>query len=430
MPLVGLGQRLAFRQDNDQRPTPTSKEQAEVEAAILECFETDPTSSPDSSIPELLRARHTSFLLNGLRSLGSGYVCLDSSRPWLCYWILHSLALLNVDLPLDVANSVVLFLENCVCERSGGFCGGPGQLAHLAPTYAAVSALCALGTPQAYSLLDRLRPQLYNFLMARKCRGGGFSLHDDGEIDVRGCYTAIAVGYLLNVLTPELVAGVDAYVARCQTYEGGLGGEPGNEAHGGYSYCGLAALYLIRRVDALDTDRLLAWMVSRQMSFEGGFCGRTNKLVDGCYSFWLAAMFPLIQTGSLKTKIPESFLPSIRILDIDDSLVSIYGDLAVSDAGKPWLFDAEALQEYIVYCTQAPAGGLRDKPGKAADFYHTCYCLSGLSVAQFDATNSAVPLYDDQDLLVRPVNAALNLTVRKARDAIAHFRSLPPLHPS
>lgn len=28
------------------------------------------------------------------------------------------------------------------------------------------------------------------------------------------------------------------------------------------------------------------------------------------------------------------------------------------------------------------AGGLRDKPGKRHDFYHTCYCLSGLSMAQ------------------------------------------------
>lgn len=27
-------------------------------------------------------------------------------------------------------------------------------------------------------------------------------------------------------------------------------------------------------------------------------------------------------------------------------------------------------------------GGLRDKPGKRHDFYHTCYCLSGLSSAQ------------------------------------------------
>lgn len=30
------------------------------------------------------------------------------------------------------------------------------------------------------------------------------------------------------------------------------------------------------------------------MSLEGGFQGRTNKLVDGCYSFWMGGVFPII----------------------------------------------------------------------------------------------------------------------------------------
>ena len=33
-------------------------------------------------------------------------------------------------------------------------------------------------------------------------------------------------------------------------------------------------------------------------------------------------------------------------------------------------------------CCQHSGGGLIDKPGKNRDYYHTCYCLSGLSVAQ------------------------------------------------
>lgn len=37
------------------------------------------------------------------------------------------------------------------------------------------------------------------------------------------------------------------------------------------------------------------WLSFKQMRFEGGFQGRTNKLVDGCYSYWQAAAFPLIQ---------------------------------------------------------------------------------------------------------------------------------------
>ena len=41
-----------------------------------------------------------------------------------------------------------------------------------------------------------------------------------------------------------------------KTYEGGLGGEPGNEAHGGYTFCGLAALSLCGCAEALDLHRL------------------------------------------------------------------------------------------------------------------------------------------------------------------------------
>ena len=43
------------------------------------------------------------------------------------------------------------------------------------------------------------------------------------------------------------------------------------------------------------------WASSRQMKFEGGFQGRTNKLVDGCYSFWQGALFPLLQFVFAKT---------------------------------------------------------------------------------------------------------------------------------
>lgn len=49
---------------------------------------------------------------------------------------------------------VVQFLSNCQ-HGDGGFGGGPGQVAHLAPTYAAVLSLCILGTQEAYDCIDR-----------------------------------------------------------------------------------------------------------------------------------------------------------------------------------------------------------------------------------------------------------------------------------
>ena len=44
-----------------------------------------------------------------------------------------------------------------------------------------------------------------------------------------------------------------------------------------------------------------------------------------------------------------------------------------------------ALQEFVLIAAQREAGssgGLRDKPGKRPDLYHTCNNLSGLSIAQ------------------------------------------------
>ena len=46
------------------------------------------------------------------------------------------------------------------------------------------------------------------------------------------------------------------------------------------------------------------------------------------------------------------------------------------------LFSRVALQEYTLLIAQSPSGGLRDKPGKPADAYHTHYNLCGLSTAQ------------------------------------------------
>ena len=36
-----------------------------------------------------------------------------------------------------------------------------------------------------------------------------------------------------------------------------------------------------------------------------------------------------------------------------------------------WMFEQQALQEYILLCCQNPAGGLLDKPGKSVPHTHT-----------------------------------------------------------
>jgi prenyltransferase beta subunit len=50
------------------------------------------------------------------------------------------------------------------------------------------------------------------------------------------------------------------------------------------------------------------------MKFEGGFQGRTNKLVDGCYSFWQGALFPLLHFLLAKS---GRLLPFTVVIDND-----------------------------------------------------------------------------------------------------------------
>lgn len=55
---------------------------------------------------------------------------------------------------------------------------------------------------------------------------------------------------------------------------------------------------------------------------------------------------------------------------------------SLENSRSPLLYNACALQLWLLKCCQASKGGMRDKPGKPPDYYHTCYCLSGLSSSQ------------------------------------------------
>lgn len=446
----------------------------------------------------------------------AGFASLDASRPWICYWIVHGLAMLDWhdfgkrSSPSE--DSIIDFLASCQ-HPSGGFGGGPHQLPHLATSYAAVATLVTVGGQKALKIIDK--DKLFSFFLhmcVEDSKGGGMTMHEGGEVDIRGCYCAIACCYMLRLDIPRLAkaCSLRKYVSACQSAEGGMGGEPFNESHGGYTFCGFAALALSEDIDCIDMLRLVHWATRMQGVFEGGFMGRTCKLVDGCYSFWQGGLVSMLKENvevqnfskfdsqdsprmkaisdvkelhdivealdgeaaflsSLKSKPPGEAMHSRmvklqRLLDDalnesmqkeknykdavsdvstrndiilglqTDALVSLkkaheiqlklqtlkkeYSRLSFNSStmeslledivlGKnsPFsfildgeqgmhfltrekkLYNSVALQIWLLLCCQAPKGrgGLRDKPGKRPDYYHTCYCLSGLTAAQRDS---------------------------------------------
>lgn len=266
--------------------------QVDVEKMILKIYKQfEKNAEIEPEIPVVRKRVHGQMLKDCLGSLPQSYECLDASRTWIVYWVLHSLWLLN-DMPdAQTLSDVVKFLSMCQHEE-GGYGGGPGQYPHLGTTYAAVNALSIIGTEEAYNSLDR--SSLQKFLWTVKDVDGSFALHKGGEQDIRGAYCAVSIAKITNTYTDALFDKTAEWIVSCQTYEGGFAGCPGMEAHGGYAFCGIASLALLNKTQLCDVDALLRWCVNRQMRVEGGFQGRTNKLVDGCYSFWQGAAFPII----------------------------------------------------------------------------------------------------------------------------------------
>ena len=73
-----------------------------------------------------------------------------------------------------------------------------------------------------------------------------------------GCYCAVAVACVLRLPTAALFAGTAEWCARCATYEGGYSCAPGvGEAHGGYTFCAVAALLLLGRPELIRIPQLL-----------------------------------------------------------------------------------------------------------------------------------------------------------------------------
>ncbi|KAJ3559310.1 hypothetical protein NM688_g417 [Phlebia brevispora] len=353
----------------DGYPTYTSRQQATTEKDLKARLDSVLSDEDSGSGPLLHRKLHLDFLLRNLRQgFPERYASQDASQPWLIFWTLQGFSVMGVGLDERTKQHTIDTLL-AMQHPDGGFAGGPGQFAHLLPTYAAVCALAIVGRPGKGGGWDDIdRENMYEFFMSLKQPDGSFLVSYDAEVDVRGIYCLLVVATMLNILTPELLTGVPEFIASCQTYEGGFGSAsfpewafagaqlkdstaprpPLGEAHGGYTFCAAASWILLRP--------LLRWLVQMQA---GGSAGALH---------WSKVYWRLERGGSWHghgAEETEKARESDHESDWDD----------VDDS----LLNRKALQEYVLYAAQHHAGGLVDKPPKR---YHTLYCLSGLSAAQ------------------------------------------------
>lgn len=439
-----------------QGKTVREKDEArESSVQLRKEWKTDASTTQEEEKREMVRLKrnlHVNHLHRALGRLPKSFRSLDASRVWIVYWSVHGLSCLEAELtpPGMDEDMFVDFIRRCQ-HPNGGIAGCPGHLPHLAASYAGVAALITIGTESALACVDRKKMERFLLSMCRDPSvGGGATMHEGGEIDIRGVYAMLAIAHMLGLdKRPFLERGIVDFVQNCQTFDGGIAAEPTCEAHGGYTYCGLAALALVGKIDALDLPRLVHWLVHRQDGLSGGFQGRTEKLVDGCYSWWQGASFSILQEHFAEylaqTRVPTCYAggldgdasPPAQGEGAECSVASMfpteYALDATTSASRPvqaperpsqpgegfFLYNPLAQQAWSLICCQdGESGGLKDKPGVPPDFYHTCYNLAGIAAAQHVYRTQA--LGGDTNLLPR-VDPTTCVLQDRLQAALHHF---------
>ena len=330
--------------DSEDYETVTTIDQKEVEKSVLALTKKE---------EKIQRIKHRDFLISMIRGLPHQFEALCYEEPWLPYWFMNSMHVLK----LEKIGGFKVFDETSInylkkrISDDGGYSSSPEQLGNTVLTYTAINALAIIGSESGFRTIDR--KSIYKFLLSLKHEDGTFGTEDGSNSDVRSTYCAISVASLLNILTPELERGVVDFIVKCQGYDGGFAPNPNCETHGGYGFCALAALSILGAMNRININKAINWCAMRQMPFSGGFNGRTNKLVDTCYTWWVGSM--------------------CRILADEENIPSFWNE--------------EGISKWVLTICQDDKGGCYDKPGKKPDLFHTMYGLTGLSVTAQDRIN-------------------------------------------
>lgn len=108
---------------------------------------------------------------------------------------------------------------------------------------------------------------------------GSFRGDNWGEVDSRFCYIALSCLSLLKRLDAIDTQPTVEWILQCKNYDGGFGSRPGAESHSGQIFCCVAALAITNALHHIDSDLLSWWLCERQLK-NGGLNGRPQKLED------------------------------------------------------------------------------------------------------------------------------------------------------
>lgn len=333
--------------------------------------------------PQFNPEQHKKYFRRSLDLLPSESAMFDYSRLTILYFVLIGLDILNGldSLTDNYKREIIEWVyklqlvpeQNCP-EHKCGFMGSTTVIhlknhsgyekyceSNVAMTYMALCILITLGDD--LSRVNKLAI-LQGVAALQKPDGSFKSNYEYGESDLRFVYCSLAICSILNDSSSVDVSNAIKFISNCFNYDGAFGQNPGTESHGGSTYCAIASLSLLDKLNLVLEEKKLKllerWAVNRQTN--GGFQGRPNKDPDTCYSFWLGATLSIM--GSLNR------------------------------------MNKEKNRDFILNNANLLTGGFSKNMESIPDPMHTCLSLCGLSLIGEETLN--------------PINPALNITIRAA----------------
>ncbi|KJH51402.1 prenyltransferase and squalene oxidase repeat-containing domain protein [Dictyocaulus viviparus] len=285
--------------------------------------------------------------------------------------------------PEAVLPSIVETVWKKSIDKIWKFCGFRGCLgteskgdasvyitANLAQTYSALLCLVILGDDlkgvDRAAVLETVRK-------SQKDDGSFWSEGHGSESDMRFVFCAVSISHILQDYSCIKWSLLGSFIRSSLNYDGGIGQSPGDESHGGSTFCAIASLSLANRLwdgsvlSSRDIERLVKWALWKQ---DQGFHGRANKADDSCYAFWLGA--------------------TLEILDAYHFV------------------DKDKLRSFLLVAQNEQLGGFCKVPemSESPDLLHTYFSVAALSLLHEPG--------------VSPINASLNVS----RHVYEHIRRL------
>ena len=263
---------------------------------------------------------HSKYFSRCLSVLPAHTSSLDNSRVTVAFYGIAALDLLgslSTSLPYQPSEIITWIYRLQLVKPSDacGFRGSPCTITsrsepnpydhiHITMTMASLLTLLLLGD----DLENVQREKLVSSLSHLQLPNGAFAATRlSTENDLRFVYCACVIAFLLNDWSGIRKEQCRDFILQCRTYEYAFGQVPGAEAHGGSTFCAIAALSLMHYLDQLDHQpELIRWCLHRQSE---GFNGRPNKPDDSCYSWWIVATLKLLHSHALiDCQLNETFL--------------------------------------------------------------------------------------------------------------------------